>query len=420
MSAAKYYCALLAAAKYAQTTSLRLSRTRILTLVEMGRGGDGSHRRTRRTAERSPAAPPPFTLKELRNAVPPHCFQRSLLRSGAYLAADCLGAALVYYAATGINGSLQPEYAKALLWVFYALVQGTLCTGIWVIAHECGHGAFSEHCLLNDALGLVLHSALLVPYFSWKFSHARHHAGTGSLSRDEVFVPPTAAQAREQAAWKATAPGRALLLAATLTLGWPLYLVKNAGSSKYAGKHADHFWPWSPVFLNSRERALVALSDVSLLLVFYGLRCAAQAHGIAFLMRVYIAPYLVVNAWLVTITLLQHTHRALPHFSGAEWNWLRGACSTMDRDYGWMLNTLHHHIADTHVCHHIFSAMPHYHAVEATQALRRVMGPYAPRDDGNVFRALWRDWCDCAYVDGDQGASPDVQWYRSGAPAKSQ
>ena len=183
--------------------------------------------------------------------------------------------------------------------------------------------------------------------------------------------------------------------------------------------------------------------------------------------RSYVIPYLVVNFWLVLITLLQHTHPGaapppppcrhppqprvlpcpahtrvvspppaqpthiptpppteLPHYTDDEWDWLRGALSTVDRDYGPLLNTLHHHIQvgiglaaaprwlrqapvraggrpvagtlrggaatggaarrrrrrqplpptpahhttpsslaqDTHVCHHLFSTMPHYHA----------------------------------------------------------
>jgi len=45
--------------------------------------------------------------------------------------------------------------------------QGAVCTGIWVIAHECGHGAFSEYPAVNDGVGLVFHSLLLVPYYSW-------------------------------------------------------------------------------------------------------------------------------------------------------------------------------------------------------------------------------------------------------------
>lgn len=61
------------------------------------------------------------------------------------------------------------------------------------------------------------------------------------------------------------------------------------------------------------------------------------------------------------ITLLQHTHPSLPHYNDKEWEWLRGALSTVDRSYG-LLDIVFHHIADTHVCHHLFSAMPHYHA----------------------------------------------------------
>jgi omega-6 fatty acid desaturase (delta-12 desaturase) len=39
--------------------------------------------------------------------------------------------------------------------------------GVWVIAHECGHQAFSSSQLVNDTVGFILHSCLLVPYFSW-------------------------------------------------------------------------------------------------------------------------------------------------------------------------------------------------------------------------------------------------------------
>ena len=268
-----------------------------------------------------------------------------------------------------------------------------------------------QYPLVNDAVGFTFHSALLVPYFSWKFSHARHHAGTGSLERDEVFVPPTREQ-HERSSPPASALGRAALLVGTLLVGWPLYLVKNAGSRKYEGRHADHFWPWSPVFRSGRERALVALSDAGLVATAAVLYRAAAASSWAWVGRAYFAPYLVVNGFLVLITLLQHTHPALPHFAGEEWEWLRGACSTVDRDYGFVLNALHHHIADTHVCHHLFSAMPHYHAQEATAALRPVLGAYYCKDDRNVLKALWADWNTCVYVDSDEGGNQLVQWFR--------
>jgi hypothetical protein len=49
-----------------------------------------------------------------------------------------------------------------------------------VIAHECGHQAFSKWQAVNDAVGLVLHSLLLVPYYSWCASAAG--AGSGRRS----------------------------------------------------------------------------------------------------------------------------------------------------------------------------------------------------------------------------------------------
>ena len=41
---------------------------------------------------------------------------------------------------------------------------------------------------INDGVGLVVHSLLLVPYYSWKHSHRRHHSNTGSLAKDEVSL----------------------------------------------------------------------------------------------------------------------------------------------------------------------------------------------------------------------------------------
>jgi omega-6 fatty acid desaturase (delta-12 desaturase) len=105
----------------------------------------------------------------------------------------------------------------------------------------------------------------------------------------------------------------------------------------------------------------VVVSDAALAVVAWGLYNLAQAYGWPWLVKTYIIPYLVVNFWLVMITYLQHTHPNLPHYEDGEWDWLRGALATVDRSYGF-LDHFFHHIADTHVAHHLFSQMPHYHA----------------------------------------------------------
>jgi len=121
-------------------------------------------------------------------------------------------------------------------------------------------------------------------------------------------------------------------------------------------------------------------------------------------------PYLIVNALLVIITFLQHTDYVLPHYNKTEWEWLRGALATIDRDYG-ILNKVLHRITDTHVVHHLFSSMPFYHAAEATDAVRELLGPYYRYDNTNFFKALWVNFA-CEYVQPDSVGNGGILWFR--------
>ncbi|KAJ1440849.1 hypothetical protein B484DRAFT_322834, partial [Ochromonadaceae sp. CCMP2298] len=76
--------------------------------------------------------------------------------------------------------------ALAVLYAAYSVVTGTCAIGSWVTAHECGHGAFSDNRRLQDVVGFVFHSALLVPYYAWQRSHAVHHANTNHITDGET------------------------------------------------------------------------------------------------------------------------------------------------------------------------------------------------------------------------------------------
>ncbi|TVU11413.1 hypothetical protein EJB05_44998, partial [Eragrostis curvula] len=166
------------------------------------------------------------------------------------------------------------------------------------------------------------------------------------------------------------AAGRLATLVLQLLLGWPLYLACNAAGRPYP-RFASHFDPCSPIFSGRRERLQVVLSDAGVLAVALALCRLAAAHGLGAVARAYVAPPVVVNAWLVLVTYLQHTDPAVPRYAGRDWDWLRGALATVDRDYGAFLNKAFHNIADTHVVHHLFPSLPHYHAAEATAASAR-------------------------------------------------
>lgn len=49
------------------------------------------------------------------------------------------------------------QLAMLPAWIAYAVVCGTVATGAWVVAHECGHGAFSNNKTLQDSVGFILH-----------------------------------------------------------------------------------------------------------------------------------------------------------------------------------------------------------------------------------------------------------------------
>jgi len=45
---------------------------------------------------------------------------------------------------------------------------GLPATGLWVIAHECGHQAFSTSKTINNTVGWVLHSAYVYSFFFFR------------------------------------------------------------------------------------------------------------------------------------------------------------------------------------------------------------------------------------------------------------
>lgn len=71
-------------------------------------------------------------------------------------------------------------------------------------------------------LGTVLHSALLVPYASWRSSHAGHHRHTCSVEHDEAFAPRVLAPGAEvrPLTWPCAPCLRVVASASTLGGGW--------------------------------------------------------------------------------------------------------------------------------------------------------------------------------------------------------
>ncbi|KAF5352283.1 hypothetical protein D9758_011974 [Tetrapyrgos nigripes] len=336
--------------------------------------------------------PMPYSLAQIRAAIPSELFVRSTTKAFAYLARDLLLAATFWHAATFIDpvckstkivdlvGGWGAEVIRWAFWCVYWWFQGLTFTGIWVIGHEswsgvalqlrnsefpndpgddqllgsnfkrtiflfhafsensffwfssspfvlessifhvptltkvggdvqfiavakwlrCGHGAFSQHKLVNDVVGFVTHTPLWTPYFSWRISHHRHHTAHASMERDEVYVPWTRKElgipnepskgehppvytsddeeehhhhhdhSHEKGGinyeeYLGDTPIYTLfMLIRQQVLAFPTYLFYNVSGQRHYPKWTNHFDPSSILFTPS-QRPLVILSNIGML-----------------------------------------------------------------------------------------------------------------------------------------------------------
>merc|ERR1711988_2007468 len=236
----------------------------------------------------------------------------------------------------------------------YWYAQGSVLTGVWVLSHECGHQSFSESEFWNNFFGTIFHSALLVPYHSWRITHGKHHNNTGSCENDEVFAPSARSDWKDELL-RETPFAMVWGIFMMLTVGWmPGYLVFNAtGPAKYRGLDANHFSP-TAAFFEPKDYWLIVQSDAAFFAVLSAVIYASYVYGFGTVAFYYLLPLTITNLYLVLITYLQHTATYIPHFRGKEWTFLRGALCTVDRSFGVILNHVFHHITDTRVSPYFF------------------------------------------------------------------
>ncbi|KAG6812198.1 hypothetical protein H0H92_003934 [Tricholoma furcatifolium] len=394
--------------------------------------------------EQVPVVVPNFSMKELLDVIPAWDF---FVIGCIYKATVYLESCIQFLPYPALHG-----FIWVALWAFYSFWVGLFGMGLWVVAHECGHQAFSTSKSLNNAVGWVLHSGLGVPYHSWRISHAKHHASTCHMTQDQVFVPWTrkemgapefdttgedllgssVSKAIKKELWEALGDSPLARLTDFVQLGGlPLYLLYNtAGQPRYP-KGTNHFKPSSIIF-SPHQRGQILWSDFGIFLWLAAIVAGCFHWSFPVVFRVYLVPYLWyvgslshddwstladtadrVNHWLVLITFLQHTDPLVPHYRAEAFNFQRGALSTLDRSLlgdlgpimGWIAAHATNGISETHVLHHLTSKIPHYHAWEAAAALRKKLegaGIYrqgAPGGWMEVYRVLR----ECKFVE-DEGS----------------
>jgi omega-3 fatty acid desaturase (delta-15 desaturase) len=330
----------------------------------------------------------PFTLQEVKAAIPPHCFEPSLWKSLSYFFLD-IGIIAGLYA---IAYHLDSWFFFPLFW----LMQGTMFWALFVVGHDCGHGSFSKHKWLNNLIGHLSHTPILVPYHGWRISHRTHHANTGNLDTDESWYPVS------QSKYNMMPWYEKLFRFYLPLLAYPIYLFRR--SPNRAG---SHFLPNSSLFRASEKWDVLTSSALWMLMVGF-LGWLTYQFGWVFLVKYYLVPYVIFIIWLDLVTYLHHTEADIPWYRGDDWYFLKGALSSIDRDYGF-INSIHHDIG-THVAHHIFLNMPHYHLKTATEAIKPILGKYYRKSSEPIWKSFINSYLACHFVS-DTGSQV---YYQSG------
>ncbi|CDO95656.1 unnamed protein product [Kluyveromyces dobzhanskii CBS 2104] len=355
---------------------------------------------------------PDYTIKDILSAIPAECYNRNLGLSLYYVFRDIAAMVSIGYFAHVIGYPYVQNLHVAVrfvYWSLYAYVEGLFGTGLWVLAHECGHQAFSDYGAVNDFVGWVLHSYLMVPYFSWKYSHSKHHKATGHITRDMVFVPKTKEEFMESRGvlhdideFSEDSPIRTLIELVVQQLGgWLYYLFFNVTGQPYPDVPKwkwNHFWPSSPIF-DAKDYVYILLSDLGIVTQSLVLKLWYDMFGGWSLFINWFVPYIWVNHWLVFITYMQHTDGTMPHYESDQWSFAKGAAATIDRQFGFIGPHIFHDIIETHVLHHYCSRIPFYNARPASEAIKKVMGEHYRHNDENMWVSLWKSARGCQYVD---------------------
>jgi omega-6 fatty acid desaturase (delta-12 desaturase) len=252
------------------------------------------------------------------------------------------------------------------LTLLLAIPSGGLLVRLFIVQHDCGHGAFFKSRAANDLLGRALCIFTLTPYSQWKASHAAHHATTGNLDRRGQGDVDTLTVREYQALTPLRKLGYRLYRSplVMVLIGAPVYFI------------VLQRLPTGQTFRDRTARRSILRLNLALVVVF-GL--AMLAIGVGPVLGTYL-PVIAIAAWIGTwLFYVQHQFEGTYYEPDDDWNFhaaaLRGSSHF---DLPPILQWFSGNIGLHHV-HHLNSRVPNYRlqtchdtAPELRQITRRI------------------------------------------------
>lgn len=318
------------------------------------------------------------TLADLKRLIPPRDLATSELRSFATLLRVLATIALFAYVTSLI------DLHSALGWVLFAamtVAQGAALVGLFVLGHDCGHGAFSRHRAVNVVVGHLTMAPVLTSLRSWQLFHDHHHRWPQKhgVQLDVYRYLVT----REEL-------GRAELLSRlgySMPGGFVLWLLGGIVRRATLARSIPELIRNAAEARRVRTSAAVTLVLVAALWTVLGLTV-----GPAGIVKYHVAPMIVSTFLGSVLVTIQHTNMEAIFYTPEAWTPLRGqVVSTFDvrlpRLLEWMWCDI-----NLHIPHHVVPRLPWYRLRQAARVLSAAHpGLYQERRFGmSELRFLWR------------------------------
>jgi len=329
------------------------------------------------------------SLKPVIDLIPAAAYENPTWKGLSYVARD-----MFFYllAVAGLVLTANPLWDAAL-----DLLAVLSITGLFVVAHDCAHGALFATKRLNGVVGRIAMLPSWHVYEAWVLGHNRiHHAFTVRQGYDFVWHPETAEEYAAKSRW-----GRLLHRVEWSWQGAGLYYLLEVWLKKMVVFRAPARWTRSI----RRDRFLtfgfVVLATV--LLVAFGLSRHLGAMALIWLVaRVLLLPFL---GFCVMIGAVVHVHHVQPDirwWKKGDWTKFKGqmeGTTVLRVPRG--VNFFFHWIM-IHSPHHVDTRIPMYNLEMAATAIEAGY-PDVVHDAPLRFRDFRRNTAQCKLYDFDNG-----------------
>ena len=218
---------------------------------------------------------------------------------------------------------------------------------LFMIQHDCSHGAFFRHRLANDWVGRVIGVLTLTPYDLWRRSHAVHHATLGNLDHRGMgdISTLTLREYMARSRWKRLSYRFYRHPLVMFGIG-PAYLFILAQRVPIGLMRAG----WQP-WISTMTTNLAIAASAAALIAFIGLKVFMLVHLPVMLLAA------SIGVWLFYV---QHQFEHTLWTDEQDWNWHEVA----------LHGSSHYHLPlvlrwftaniGVHHVHHLCSGIPYY------------------------------------------------------------